>query len=770
MEDETVRLQLTISGMVQGVGFRPFVHALARRLDLAGYVANDSHGVTIEVEGDGRRVARFVVALERETPPLALIERVSTREVPRQGATPPFVIAPSQSGNSRAALVSPDVATCQDCLRELFDPADRRFRYAFANCTNCGPRFTITRDVPYDRATTTMAAFTMCEACAREYHDPADRRFHAQPLACPRCGPRLTLVDAGDHGGDDDPVRAAAALIRAGRILAVKGLGGYHLAADAGDERAVAALRGRKHREEKPFATMVADVDGAERLAILDPEERRLLTSARRPIVLVRRRPEAPVASATAPGNRSLGIMLPYTPLHHLLMQELGAPIVLTSGNVSDEPIAFRDADARERLAGIADAFLTHDRAIHIRTDDSVVRSFRGAPMPLRRARGYAPQPLRVDEAFPRPVLACGAELKNTICLGKGHHAFLSHHIGDLENYDVLRSFTEAVAHLRALFDVTPAVVAHDLHPEYLSTKWALEQEGVEPVGVQHHHAHVIACLADNRASGPVIGVAFDGLGYGGDGTLWGGEFLVADATGFERAGHLAAVPMPGGTAAIREPWRMAAVYLERAYAGEVPALPLRHRHEARWRAVLDVARSGFNSPLTSSAGRLFDAVSALLGVRDVATYEGQAAIELEQLVDPTEARAYVAPLRIDGETFEIPGADLVRAAAEDLLRDAPPPLIAARFHNGVAASIVAGCRVVRERSGLATVALSGGVFQNMVLLARTVDALEAHGFQVLRHRQVPPNDGGLSLGQAVIAAASPLLQQNAGRSIRRMS
>jgi hydrogenase maturation protein HypF len=746
-----VRLQLTVTGLVQGVGFRPFVHALATRLGLSGFVVNDTRGVTIEVEGQRGRVARFASALEQQAPPLALIEHVSAREVATVGGAPGFVIAPSRSGPERTALISPDAATCEDCLRELFDPADRRFRYAFVNCTNCGPRFTITRRVPYDRASTTMAAFRMCEACEREYHDPADRRFHAQPIACPACGPTLRLVDSRDCTIDADPIRAAAELVRAGGILAVKGLGGYHLAADAADEAAVARLRRRKHREDKPFALMVGDVHAADELVSLSPADVRQLTSTRRPIVLVPRRPGAAVAEATAPGHGVLGVMLPYTPVHHLLARQLGTPIVLTSGNVSDEPIAFHDDEARQRLAAIADAFLVHDRPIHIRTDDSVVRSFRGAPLPVRRARGYAPQPLPVAPAFARPVLACGAELKNTICLGTGSHAFLSHHIGDLENYEVLRAFTEAIAHYRGLFDVTPEVVAHDLHPEYLSTKWALEQQGVQLVGVQHHHAHVVSCLADNGVTGPALGVAFDGLGYGTDGTLWGGEFLVARAWGFERLGHLATVPMPGGTAAIREPWRMAAIYLDRIYGTRLPSLQIRRRHEARWTAVLEVARSGLNAPLTSSAGRLFDAVAALLGVRDVATYEGQAAIELEQRVDRDERSGYDAAL-LGGQDFVLSGADLVGAAAEDLGRGRTVAAIAARFHNGLAAAIVAGCRRARERTGLSSVALSGGVFQNMVLLERTVAGLESAGFRVLRHRHVPANDGGISLGQAVIA------------------
>ncbi|HYB43493.1 MAG TPA: carbamoyltransferase HypF, partial [Candidatus Methylomirabilis sp.] len=711
----TVRLAVRVEGVVQGVGFRPFVCSLARRLALGGRVANDSRGVLLEVEGEGDGVSSFLRALEREAPPLAVIERVTTRELAPCGETA-FAIAPSHAGAERAALISPDVATCPDCLRELFDPADRRFRYPFVNCANCGPRFTIIEGVPYDRAATTMADFRMCPDCAREYEDPADRRFHAQPVACPACGPELLLLDAAGQRLNEDAIRGAARLLRTGHIVALKGLGGYHLAADAADDEVVAALRSRKHREEKAFAVMAPDVATARRLCELSPEEEGLLGGPRAPIVLLRRRPGSPVAAAVAPGNRFLGIMLPYTPVHHLLAREVGGPIVLTSGNVSDEPIAYLDEDARARLGAIADAFVTHDRAIHIRTDDSVVRLFRGAPMPIRRSRGYAPQPVSVPWGFARRVLACGAELKSTVCAGKDGHGFVSHHIGDLENYAAFRSFLEAIAHLQRLFDVKPEVVAHDLHPEYLSTKWALEQDDVELVAVQHHHAHIASCLVDNGERGPAIGVAFDGLGYGADGTLWGGEFLVADVTAFERAGHLAPVAMPGGVAAIREPWRMAAVYLDEAFGG-APALDVARRHEGQWGPILELARARTHAPLTSSAGRLFDAVSAVLGVRDRVSYEGQAAIELEQRADPSETGTYAVDLIGRGSLFEIRGAALVRAVARDLLDGVSVPVIAGRFHNGVADAIAAGCAAARERCGLAAVALSGGVFQNMLLL-----------------------------------------------------
>ncbi|MGO8891458.1 MAG: carbamoyltransferase HypF [Streptosporangiaceae bacterium] len=793
-----IRTAVRVEGVVQGVGFRPFVYTLATGLGLTGLVGNDLDGVFVEVEGPVAAVSEFLLLLERDAPPLARIERVTTRAMaPRRSAS--FAIAASEpagpagpdGSGRRRTLVSADTATCADCLRELSDRADRRFGYPFINCTNCGPRFTIVRDVPYDRPLTTMAAFAMCEQCAAEYHDPADRRFHAQPTCCPACGPRLALrnpagdVLAGDVLPGDvlageplvgeplvgeplapeplapGPLAAAAELLAHGQVLAVKGLGGYHLAADAACEEAVALLRARKHREDKPFAVMVADLAVARRLVEVDTAAADLLTCPARPIVLLPRRPEAAVAAATAPGNRQLGIMLPYTPLHHLLLAALAVAgtrsMVLTSGNVSDEPIVYRDEEALERLGGIADAFVAHDRAIHIRTDDSVARAFRGQPMLIRRSRGYVPEPVAVAGGFPRQVLACGAELKNTFCLARGRHVFVSHHIGDLENAETLRSFTEGIEHFRRLFDVEPEVVAHDLHPEYLSTKYAVELDGVDLQGVQHHHAHIASCLADNGAAGhgvdgPVIGVAFDGTGYGTDGTIWGGEFLAADLATFERGGHLAPVPMPGGAAAIRQPWRMAAAYLGSAYLGSAD-LDVAQRNAERWPAVVAMAERGVNSPLTSSAGRLFDAAAALLGVRDAINYEGQAAVELEQLADPAEAGAYPAALEA-GHPFRVRGIDLLHGIIDDLTAQVPAPVIAARFHHGVAALIEAGCLAMRDRYGLGTVALSGGVFQNLLLLHATVSRLEAAGFRVLVHSRVPCNDGGISLGQAVVAAA----------------
>ncbi|WP_018330651.1 carbamoyltransferase HypF [Actinomycetospora chiangmaiensis] len=744
---ERCRVQVRVSGIVQGVGFRPYVHALATAHDLGGFVGNDGTGVLAEVEGRLEGVDAFLAALRREPPALAVVESVTTAVVAPRGEST-FVIGVSSVTGRRDALVSADTATCDDCLAELADPADRRHRYPFVNCTRCGPRFTIVRAVPYDRATTTMAGFAMCAACAAEYRDPADRRFHAQPTCCPACGPTLRL---GDRSGDA-ALRAAAGLLADGAVLAVKGLGGYHLAARADDEAAVARLRARKHRAEKAFAVMVADVATARGLVVVDDAAAAVLSSRRRPITLLRRRPGAAVAAAVAPGNRDLGVLLPYTGLHHLLAAELGVPFVLTSGNLSDEPIAVDDADAADRLAPLVDAFLTHDRPIHVRTEDSVVRMHRGRELPVRRARGYAPEPVALGFGALRPVLGLGAEVKSTVCLVRGRRAFLSPHLGDLTNPEALRSFRHMTGHLARLFDVEPVVLAHDRHPEYLSTAEALARADAEPdlalVGVQHHHAHVAACLAEHGRGPddpPVLGVAFDGTGLGDDGTIWGGELLLADLAGYERVGHLACVPLPGGAAAVREPWRMVVAHLP-----EARGLAVRDRHAERWDAVASMARRGVRSPATSSVGRLFDAVAALLDVRDTVTYEGQAAIELEQRVDPSERRGY--PVRVRDGVLE--GTDLVQAAADDLRAGVAVGRIAARFHHGLADATVGAVAEAAGERGVGTVALSGGVFVNEVLLERVRTGLEAAGLDVLVPSRVPCNDGGISLGQAAVAAA----------------
>jgi hydrogenase maturation protein HypF len=745
-----VRVRAYVSGLVQGVGFRPFVWREATDRGLSGWVGNDAAGVVLEVEGPAEAVSSLLDALRRP-PPLARVDDVRSELLPPAGGVG-FLVHASDTAGVRRALVSPDTATCADCLRELHDPADRRFGYPFINCTNCGPRYTIVLSVPYDRSRTTMAPFPMCAACQAEYDDPANRRFHAEPVCCPACGPRLRLVDGNDGEVAGDPLTGAVALLRRGDVVAVKGLGGYHLAVDARQEAAVAKLRGRKHREDRPFALMVRDVDAARELCEIGSEELAQLTNSARPIVLLARRDADAVAPSVAPGSPSLGLMLPYTPLHTLLLEAAAAPLVLTSGNTSDEPIAFDDGDALERLAGIADAFLLHDRAIRTRVDDSVCKVVRGRTLPIRRSRGYVPHAIDLPRESPEPVLACGSALKNTFCLTRGRHAFVSHHVGDLDNFVTMQSYVDGIAHLRRLLDVEPAVVAHDLHPDYPSTRHAFDIPDVELVAVQHHHAHIASCLADNGVTEPVIGVAFDGVGLGTDGTAWGGEFLVADLTTFTRVAHLAEVPMPGGDAAARQPWRMALAHLDSAYEGEMPAgLAVEARQGRRWDQVRSVMRAGVNTPLTSSAGRLFDAVSSLLGVRDVVTYEGQAAVELEHVADPAERGSYVVRVT-DGAVPRVEASHLVRAIADDLAAGLAVPVLAARFHNALADVVVDVCGRLRDEHGLSTVALSGGVFQNSLLVTRCLDGLEGAGFRVLTHRQVPPNDGGISLGQAAVA------------------
>jgi hydrogenase maturation protein HypF len=758
-----VRVRARVEGTVQGVGFRPFVYRLAHELHLAGYVLNDSRGVLLEVEGRPAAVQLFLDRLPAEAPPLAVVERVVHEPVPAAGERA-FTIVASPEAGEPSALVSPDTATCPECLAELRDPSDRRYRYPFVNCTNCGPRFTIVRGVPYDRPLTTMAGFQLCASCRAEYDDPADRRFHAQPNACPECGPAVRLADASGRevapAGAQDPVAGAAQALLAGRILAVKGIGGFHLACRADDEAAVAALRSRKHREDKPFALLAPDVEAARALVELAPEDEALLLSRERPIVLAPRRRRARVAASVAPGSPELGVMLPYSPLHHLVAADAGTALVLTSGNVSDEPIAYRDEDALGRLAGIADLFVLHDRPIQTRTDDSVVRTVdvggHRRPLLLRRSRGYVPARLELPCETRRPLLACGAQLKNTFCVAKGARAWVGHHVGDLENYETLRSFTEGIAHFERLFAVEPAVVAHDLHPEYLSTKYALEREDVEHVGVQHHHAHLAACLAEHGERGPAVGAIYDGTGYGTDGTVWGGELLVGGLDGFERAGHLRAVRMPGGERSVREPWRMACAWLVETRGGEPAAPPgLAGAADPRaWRAVTELAHSGLASPQTTSMGRLFDAVAALCGVRASVNYEGQAAIELEAAADRDEPGAYPLALSRTASGLELDARDTVLAVVDDLERGAPVPAVSARFHNGVAAATARAIVHLARTADVGTAVLSGGVFQNRRLLESTASRVIRAGLRVLTPERLPPNDGGIAYGQAAVAAA----------------
>jgi len=759
--------RIRIRGVVQGVGFRPVVWRLARGLGLRGRVWNDAGGVVVELWGGGGGIGRFLERLEEEAPPLARIEGVE--RAPLEGEAPPaFTIVASRGGEVQTGVPA-DAATCPDCLREVLDPADRRHRYPFTNCTHCGPRLSIVRAIPYDRANTSMDAFPMCTACRAEYEDPADRRFHAQPNACPECGPQLWLEDREGKRLDGDPLVRAAALLREGKILAVKGIGGFHLACDAADEAAVAELRRRKGRYRKAFALMARDLKMVERHAAVEEAARRALCSRAAPIVVLPAAGEA-LAPSVAPGQNTLGFMLPYTPLHHLLLRELEGPIVLTSGNRSEEPQCTGNDEARERLAGIADAFLLHDRDILTRLDDSVARVMAGRPRLLRRARGHAPEPLPLADAFrgmPR-VLALGGELKSTFCLLEAGRAVLSQHLGDLEEAATWREYRRMLDHYRELFRFTPEVVVVDAHPDYLSSRLGRElaQElGVPLVEVQHHHAHVAAVLAEQGLppeAEPVLGVALDGLGWGDDGTLWGGEFLLADYRGYRRLAGFEPVPLPGGARAIREPWRNTFAHLERSLGWErvrreFGALELVQWLEERPLTTLQrMMERGLNTPPASSAGRLFDAVAAALGLwREEIPYEGAAAMELEALagahMDDEEAAGYPWD-RPDGRLGWKP---LWRALLEDLDAGVAAGRIAARFHHGLAAAVAGTAASLCDWHQVEMVALSGGVFQNRLLLEAVTRRLEEAGIRVWIPQTAPLNDGGIALGQAVVAAVS---------------
>jgi len=774
--------RIVVEGVVQGVGFRPFVWRLATELGLAGRVRNAAGRVEIEAAGEPASLAAFARRLRSDAPPRARVERVATTplEATLGDALPsPFAIDESVGATATERLFPPDIATCDDCIREVGDPADRRAGYPFTNCTNCGPRATIIDQLPYDRAQTTMRAFPLCPACAAEYADPANRRFHAEPVACATCGPRLAYRPtdaAAPTTWAGAALAAAVAEIRAGRIVAIKGLGGYHLACDATDDGAVRRLRDRKRRWAKPFAVMVEDVTAAGRLARIGAAEQALLLGPARPIVLLEahRRGEPALAPSVAAGNRRLGIFLPYTPLHHLLMAAVGRPIVLTSGNLADEPLATDDADAAERLAGLADAFLVHDREIRARYDDSVTRVVAGHESIVRRARGYAPEALPLPVPAGRPLLAVGAELKHTFTLARGSRAHVAPHNGDLEDLATHRAFTDGLAHLGRLLALEPEVAAHDLHPEYLSTKYAVARFPAERrIAVQHHHAHVASCAAEHGISGPFIGVAYDGLGMGDDGTLWGGEILAADLAGYRRLGRFGRAPLPGGALAVRRPYRMALGYLLAAEAidddGDAmspdPALlaAITARLDPREVAVIrtQLARR-LNAPLASSAGRLFDAAAAIIGLRDVAEYEAQAAIDLEIAAGERRAAALPARLaRVDGLLVYDPRPTL-RALVEGAAAGRSPGILAAAFHETIAdvtRELVDGARAA---TGLRTVCLSGGVFQNRRLASTLVRRLGRDGFDVFINRRVPVNDGGISYGQAAVAAAT--MAADAGR------
>jgi hydrogenase maturation protein HypF len=754
------RCHILIEGVVQGVGFRPFVYRLAETHRLGGSVRNGPHGVLIEAEGDREAITRFLDALQSSVPPAAHLRRLTVTWAAPHGAGEAFRIDTSAGEGEPALFPAPDLAVCGACVEEMGDRGNRRHAYPFLNCTECGPRFTIIRALPYDRERTSMASFTMCPGCRAEYEDAGDRRFHAEPTACPACGPRLALLDSGGRVRNvADPLREVVAALRAGQIVALKGLGGYHLACDGSAPGVVRELRRRKARDAKPLAVMVARLESARGLCVVSDAEADLLQSAERPIVILERCPPGTgrdLADEVAPGLRHLGLMLPYTPLQHLLLERVDRPLVMTSGNRSDEPIAHQDADALARLGDIADLFLAHDRPIEVRCDDSVARVIDGVPCVLRRARGYVPLAISLTHEAAEPILACGGELKSVFALVRGREVFLSQHLGDLGDERAYRAWTEAIAHFQRLLGLTPRLVAHDLHPGYRSTVYARTLDGVRHVAVQHHHAHIASCLADNGLDARVIGVAWDGSGYGTDGHVWGGEFLVADLEGFKRVGAFQEVAMPGGEAAIREPWRMAAAFLQAVYGEAMEELDLafvRRLDRSAWRLLSRAAERGLNAPPTSSAGRLFDAVASILGLRDRVKFEAQAALELEARAEGDADRVYPVDIQDqDGRTV-VRTPDVVRGVVEDILAGVGTERIGSRFHATLADVIVRTCCRLRDRYALDRVALSGGVFQNVRLLRLAVDGLGGAGFRVYTHHQVPPNDGGLALGQAAIAA-----------------
>jgi hydrogenase maturation protein HypF len=751
------RVKGVVEGVVQGVGFRPFIYKLACRSHLAGFVANTPQGVEFEVEGNEKDIKRLFEALLSEPPPLARISSVEQVEIPlRHKAS--FEIRVSKTGLERSALISPDAAICPDCLSEMQDPKDRRFRYPFINCTNCGPRYTITIDIPYDRSRTTMRKFQMCASCRKEYHDPGGRRFHAQPNACPECGPTTSL-----HGPDGekiicrDPIKKAAYFLKNGHILAVKGLGGFHLAVDAVNHKAVVRLRRRKHREEKPLALMVNDLLAARELAYISEAEAKVLTSCQRPIMIIKKRRFHGLSSQAAPRNKYFGIMLPYTPLHYLLMEEGFKALVMTSGNMTEEPINIDNREAIKNLGHITDYFLLHNRDIHLRSDDSVLRAVDQVPRFIRRSRGYVPLPvfLSKDMVDLPPVLAVGGEFKNTICLTKRNRAFLSQHIGDMENLETLEFFHMTVSHLKRILEVEPQLVAHDLHPNYLATQYALKQDGLPRFGVQHHHAHIVSCLAEHGVKGPVIGLAMDGTGYGIDGQIWGGEILLSDLISFKRKAHLDYVPLPGGDVSVKSPWRMALVYLHKTYGKQFFDLPIpfvRGLNKKKAAIILEMVRKQVNSPFTSSCGRLFDAVSSLLGIRHEVVYEGQAAIELEMCQTRSVKGTYSWEIETLGDQWIMVSNGIIRGVVEDIRKGVQRGLISRRFHNTLIDMFKHACIKIRDETGIEQVVLSGGVFQNETLLHGLTRELISWKFTVFSHAAVPTNDGSLALGQAVCA------------------
>lgn len=747
---------MEVNGIVQGVGFRPFVYQLANQYRLNGEVANTSSGVVIHIEGPQNNIESFSADLARKSPPLARITQISLHHEHVKDFKN-FSITASGDSASMSTLIPPDVSICDPCRQELFDPEDRRFGYPFINCTNCGPRYTIIDDIPYDRPKTSMKHFKMCSLCQAEYDDPGNRRFHAQPNACKDCGPQVSLFDRDRNKvNTSTPIERTATLLKQGCIIAIKGLGGFHLAVDAGNTDAVAALRERKHREEKPMAVMSFDMEHIRKYAVVGPAEEELLTSFQRPIVLLEKIEPCPISEEVSPRNRYFGTMLPYTPLHYLILSHGFTALVMTSGNLSEEPIAIDNDDAFQRLSGIADYFLIHNRDIYLRSDDSIVRETAGTTRFFRRSRGYVPVPVFLKKTVP-PILACGAELKNTVCLTKKNQAFLSQHIGDLENLSAYEFFISTIDHMKQLLDISPEIVAYDLHPDYLSTRYAEELKDIKKIQVQHHHAHIVSCMAENLIDGPVIGLSFDGTGYGADGNIWGGEILVADHKTFRRAAHLSYTPMPGGAAAVKEPWRMAVSYLYDAFGDAFMDLDLpilKGIDEKRIKIMVEMIQKKVNAPDTSSLGRLFDGIAAIIGIRNRVSFEGQAAMELEMLAEKTIAATYDFDW-VSGDVHRVLFQPIIHGVANDVQKGVEPSEISGKFHSTLVRMFSELCGIIGKETGLNRVVLSGGAFQNSFLLTGLIQTLTRNNFQIFTHTLVPPNDGGIALGQAMVAAAN---------------
>lgn len=758
-----VQNAIKVRGIVQGVGFRPFVYNLAKRYDLKGWVLNASDGVMIEVEGDEMNLEKFVIGVKENPPASAAIEKIEIQDNLTPVGYNDFEIRKSMAQHGKFVPISPDISICEDCLAELFDPSNRRYLYPFINCTNCGPRFTVIKDIPYDRENTTMANFIMCNGCQYEYDEPTNRRFHAQPNACTNCGPTLELWDHDGKMSVPDPIGETIELLNAGRIMAIKGIGGFHLVCDAENDDAVSELRRRKYRAYKPFAVMSYDIKTIEKYCYVNSKEKEFLLSPRRPILLLRKKAGSSISPYIAPNNNYLGVMLPYTPLHYLLLRDSFLALVMTSGNIGGEPISMANEDALDKLNDLADFFLLNNRDICNRCDDSVATVIEGSEILIRRSRGFVPQPLYLKISSPG-ILACGADLKNTFCLSKDNSYFIGQHIGDLQNVETYNFFCDSISRYRRFFHIDPSIVTYDLHPDYLSTKYALIYAGSEShtpnpelIGVQHHHAHMASCMADNNLDQMVIGVIFDGTGYGIDGKIWGGEFLIGDYSSFERMGHLIYIPLPGGETAIANPYRMALSFLYSLFGRNCMDLDIDfifRLNEQDAAIIIRQIEREVNSPLTSSCGRLFDAVSSLIGLRDKITYEGQAAIELEMIAVEGVNHSYKWGINDEGCQTIVDTREIFQGIIKDLKDGVSQSVISAKFHNTVSNFIVDVCRRIRDIEGLNRVILSGGVFQNRLLLVKTLDGLVKGGFEPFFHRRVPTNDGGLSLGQAVIAAS----------------